>query len=281
MDGMTTSRMTPLHPTSALAAEFWEKGRSDSCPVIDMHGHMGPFYGIYFPRAEAEQMIRSMDAAGVRLLCFAHHAALNAPDVGNATALAAAQEFPGRLRVYLSVNPQYPELAARELAGFDAHRHAYVGLKFLSAYHRVCLDDARYQPALEFAQERRLPVLLHTWGGCAYAGMDQILKAAHRYPGIQFLLGHSLHGKWDDAVRVAQEAPNTWLELTAEVGLRGVVELLVERAGSDRMLYGTDLPWFDEHHYIGNLLAADITDEDRHRILHRNAEKILGLPPAP
>ncbi len=42
------------------------------------------------------------------------------------------------------------------------------------------------------------------------------------------------------------------------------------------MLYGTDLPWFDEHHAIGSVLAADITDDDVHNILHRNAEALLG-----
>ena len=34
---------------SALAREFWENGRSDSCPIYDMHGHMGPYESIYFP----------------------------------------------------------------------------------------------------------------------------------------------------------------------------------------------------------------------------------------
>ena len=51
---------------SPLARAFWEHGRCQSCPVIDVHGHMGPWAGIYFPRAQPEQMIRTMDAAGVR-----------------------------------------------------------------------------------------------------------------------------------------------------------------------------------------------------------------------
>ena len=70
---------------------------------------------------------------------------------------------------------------------------------------------------------------------------------------------------------------NTFLELTAVVGKRGVVEMLVAGAGSERILYGTDLPWFDEHFYLGNILCADISEDDRHNILHRNAERILGL----
>ena len=41
---------------SPLAQEFWQHGRSDTCPVIDMHGHMGPWYAIHFPRASTENI---------------------------------------------------------------------------------------------------------------------------------------------------------------------------------------------------------------------------------
>ena len=27
--------------TSELARDFWENGRSEACPIYDMHGHMG------------------------------------------------------------------------------------------------------------------------------------------------------------------------------------------------------------------------------------------------
>ena len=61
---------------STVAQEFWENGYAATCPVYDMHGHMGPWPAIYFPRAEPEQMLHSMDQAGVRLLCFSSHEAL-------------------------------------------------------------------------------------------------------------------------------------------------------------------------------------------------------------
>ena len=57
---------------------------------------------------------------------------------------------------------------------------------------------------------------------------------------------------------------------------RGIVEQFVSELGSERVVFGTDFPWFDYHYYIGAVLGADITDDDRHNILHRNAEKLLG-----
>ena len=50
---------------SPLAFEFWERGHSASCPIYDMHGHMGTMASIYFPRADAADMVRTMDEAGV------------------------------------------------------------------------------------------------------------------------------------------------------------------------------------------------------------------------
>ena len=90
---------------SALAAEFWENGKSASCPIYDMHGHMGAYHSIYFPRGETADMVRTMDEAGVRLLLFSHHAALNSPDLANRPSIEAVQRFPDRLRAYCTVNP--------------------------------------------------------------------------------------------------------------------------------------------------------------------------------
>ncbi len=268
---------TPIRPESDLAAEFWEKGRSESCPIYDMHGHMGEWHSIYFPRCEPAQMVRSMDTAGVKLLCFSHHASLNSPDIGNRVAVEAVRAFPDRFRAYLSVNPHYPEELARDLAGYDSAGDVYVGLKFLPDYHRVRLSDEPYRRALEFANERKLLVLTHTWGGSNYDGPDEVRRIAGTFQNAVFLLGHCFNSQWDEAVAVALEHPNTYLELTSVPGRRGVLELLCEGAGSDRLLFGTDLPWFDEHQGIGSLLSADITEDDIHNICHRNAEKLLAV----
>ena len=256
---------------SAMAEEFWQTGRCEACPVIDMHGHMGPWKGIYFPRAEADAMLGTMDAAGVRMLAFCHHAALFCPDVGNAANVEAVRRYPDRLRAYMAINPNYPDTVVADLAGFDDHRDVFVGLKLLASYHQVPWDA----PAWEFAEERGLLVLGHTWGGSAFDGEGQVRWAAGKYPNVRLLLGHSLHGAWDAAAAIAQEFPNVYLELTAVLDDRGVLEKFVAAGLSKRLLFGTDLPWFGPHHGVGAVLSAEITDEDRHNILHRNAERIL------
>jgi len=261
---------------SKLWEEFYAKGRVEDCPVYDLHGHMGSFSGAYLPRADADSMIAAMDRAGVRMLVFSSHAALSSPDIGNATAIAAVRRFPGRLRAYCAVNPNYPDIVEAEVAGFDRYRDVYVGFKFLSDYHGIAITDARYEPAWQFADERGLLILLHTWGHSQFDGPEPIRKVAEKYRRVKILLGHSCHGEWQKAIDLANDFPNVYLELTAIPDERGVLEMFVEKAGSQKLLFGTDSPWFNHHYYIGAICGAGITDEDRRNVFCRNAEKLLG-----
>jgi len=151
-----------------------------------------------------------------------------------------------------------------------------VGFKFLPDYHGIALTDQRYQPAWEYADARGLLVLTHTWEQSPYDGPAIVRQVAEQYPGVRLLLGHSCHAQWDAAVELARDFPHVYLELTAVMDDRGALEKLSDEAGSDRMLFGTDLPWFDPHHAVGALLSANISDEDRHNICHRNAERLLA-----
>ena len=57
----------------SLANEFWEKGIVPDCPVYDMHGHMGPHYGIYFKRCEPADVVAHLKRTCVKHLVFCHH----------------------------------------------------------------------------------------------------------------------------------------------------------------------------------------------------------------
>jgi len=240
---------TPINPDSSLAEEFWLHGKSRTCPIYDMHGHMGTWPAIHFPRSAPESMLRSMDAAGVQMLCFSHHDSLFSPDVGNTPAIEAVKAHPDRFRAYCAINPHYQANVERDLRNYDGE--IFAGLKLLADYHRVPLTDDRYRMAWEFADEHSLLVLIHTWSGSLFDGPQVVRQIAKRYKRARLLLGHSLRDDWDSAISIAREFDNTYLELTSLLGLNGVIELFVENVGSERMLFGTDLPWFDPQQAAG------------------------------
>jgi uncharacterized protein len=261
---------------SNLKEAFYSEGKLADCPVYDLHGHMGAFAGISFPRPEATGMVAAMDRAGVKLLVFCHHGALFTPDIGNAANIEAVRRYPHRLRAYCGINPNYQAVTESDIATYDEFPHVYVGIKMLADYHGYALTDERYRLAWEKADRDELLVLIHTWGGSKYDGPEVVRAVAERYPRAKILMGHSCHGEWDKAISLVQQFPNVHFELCAVLDERGVLERFVGEAGSDRILFGTDLPWFNHHYYIGSVLGADIDDEDRHNILHRNAERLLA-----
>jgi hypothetical protein len=67
------------------------------------------------------------------------------------------------------------------------------------------------------------------------------------------------------------------------------IEKLVEGIGSERVLYGTDLPWFDPMYPTGCVAHAAIGEEDKRNILYRNAmrlfsavrERLADIAPSP
>lgn len=260
-----------------LKDEFYRNGRFNSLPVYDLHGHMGSVYGIHFPFPDVDSMVKGMDRSGVKMLVFCHHAALLAPDIGNRSNVEAVRKYPERLRAYCGINPNYPEIIKKDLKSFDKYyKSIYVGFKFLSDYHGYALTDARYEPAWDMADGRKLLVLLHTWGGSLYDGPVPIRKIAEKYHNVKILLGHSCHGEWNKAIELLKDFPNLYLEMCAVPDERGVMEKMVEQLGAARLVFGTDFPWFSYNYYIGAVLGADISDQDRTKILSLNGQKLLS-----
>lgn len=260
--------------SSPIVKDFVERGTCPGCPVIDVHTHYGPFRGIYFPALSDEDMLRTLDRCGVELMISAHHVALLDMKRGHDLMAEACRKAPGRIYAYCCYNPCYEAEARTELKRLDTDP-AFIGIKCLSSYHQVMLSDPRYVPAFETANERGLPMLLHTWGANPYCGTKFWADLAEKYPNARLFMGHSGFGEWTEAIRLAAAYPNIYLELCAAYATRGFVEMAVRGCGAEKVLFGTDLPWFDPHYGIGCVIFTDISDEARRLILGGNARRIL------
>ncbi len=244
-------------------------------PIYDLHGHWGAFYGAHLPCSDKKKGIAHLERANVAKLVICHHHALHSPDTGNSSNVRAVRANPERLLAYCAINPNYPEDVARDLESFDEYRDIYVGFKMLSDYHRHPLSSPRYRPVWEMADSKKLIVLAHTWGGSQYDGYEEICKVASSYPNAKILLGHSIHGDWGNAVKVANKFPNVFLELTAVLDDRGILERFVKEAGSSKVIFGTDFPWFSLFYHIGAVMDADISDMDKRRVLCDNGKSLI------
>jgi predicted TIM-barrel fold metal-dependent hydrolase len=261
-----------INDQSQLAQAFWEKGGQSDCPILDFHGHMGPNMGCHLPRKTAEQMLGTMDSCNVPMICFCGHQSLFS-EFGYLDDVKACRDHPGRFRAYFPVLSNWAD-APRDIARINENPDVYVGFKFLCDYFATKLSDPVHAPYFQYADDHRMLVLSHTWQ-TPLDGADEGEKILQRYPNLVFIAGHSFHGEWDRAVQLANKYPNLYLELTAVADDRGVIDKFVKEAGSDRILFGTDLPWFTTLTCIGAVLSADITDDDRRNIFYRNGARLL------
>lgn len=133
---------------------------------------------------------------------------------------------------------------------------------------------------------RGLPVLFH----CGPVGIEP--KAAERRcqveryertirdnPDTTFILGHSGALQSDEAIRFADRYPNTWFDLSC-LGLKAMRQVL-DTVPPDRILYGTDWPFYHQALTLARVLIA--TEDDRamrRAVLHDNAARLLGLAAA-
>lgn len=242
-------------------------------------------------------MLRALRRCGVkRIVCSGHDALMADPEAGNRLMQAAVDRNPRILSAYWAVNPNYPRLSNRAPQDLEKSR-GFVGFKFLPDYHVVPLTDDRYRAALEYADAHRRLVLVHTWGGSPFNSPQMLEQVATKHPDATFLMGHSGYGDWETSVRVARDFPNVYLELTAVYAahdfamqpsgsgtpvalvsclqVNGIIEHMVAVAGSRKIAFGTDMPWYSPHYAAGAILFARISDEARKDILHCNAERLL------
>ena len=135
----------------SIAQTLWQTGKADF-PIYDMHAHMGKHFAQFHARCEAPEMIRHAQRIGVKRICFSHYSVLRGP-ASNSVAADVCRKYPDILRMYVGINPNYPERMRRDLADYDKYLPFAVGLKFLADYHKVKVTDPAYAYALDFASE--------------------------------------------------------------------------------------------------------------------------------
>ena len=241
--------------------------------VIDFHGHPGR-WGV--SETLPSTVIPAMDASGIDRSCLFdiwHPEGRRSNDI---TAGLVA-ENPDRFIGFAYVSPLLPETMVPELEraidelGLNA-------IKLYPPFVGIPLSDPMWSPIYEFANARELVVIWHT-GIEAGSAPQYIADVASQYSRAIFVAGHS--GNCPplrrQAIDAARDHANVYLETCSTFRTPGVIEQLVNEAGADRVLFGSDIPLMDPRAQLGKIIAADIGDEAKRLVLGGNARRILKL----
>jgi uncharacterized protein len=194
------------------------------------------------------------------------------------------EESGGRLW-YLGVfDPRGAEECLRVLTEAAAWS-GFAGLKLHPSLHRTFADDPGYQRAWAFAAERHLPILTHSWSisehnpAQRYSTPERFEGYVRKFPQVRLVLGHA-GGRGSgrrEAVRMANEYPNVFLDFAGDIYCYRLIETLVESVPTEKILFGSDFPWMAPSTQLSRVLLADIDDQTKRRILVDNALAVYRL----
>lgn len=174
---------------------------------------------------------------------------------------------------------------ARDLAG-KLDRQVALGARGIKVHPAVQLVHPAAKRALELYRlcgERGLPVFWHCGPVDIEPPLGRYLSQVRHYekaiaenPGTTFVLGHSGALQMDTAIGYARRYPNVWLEIASQS--LSHVRRLVDEAPHDRLMFGTDWPFY--HQAVGLakvFIATEGDDAARRALLRDNAARLLKL----
>ena len=167
------------------------------------------------------------------------------------------------------------------LAWIRTHLDHISGLKIHASLDRCegSVGNPAYEPFLELAAERHLPVLVHCGRWQKMASYLSVLETARRHPEIDFIAAH-LGGDMDslkiEAPRALRrmELRNVWFDISATREF-WTIEMAVREIGADRLLFSSDYPVMHPRMSLASVQALQLSDAEAQKIYAGNILELI------
>jgi predicted TIM-barrel fold metal-dependent hydrolase len=185
----------------------------------------------------------------------------------------------GRIAAFGSVVPYAPD-AIDELKRIKAL--GLYGVKFHAHYQNFSIDDKKYFPFYEAAASLGLITVFHMGKDIGFHGQDvctppMLKKILPLFGGVPVVAAH-LGGYmcWDETLEYLC-GENVYLDtsyLYSRV-IKPLFDKIVKKHGSEKILFGTDMPWSGTADELRLIDSLNITQSEKENILGLNAKKLL------
>lgn len=261
-------------------AQEADAGLPISVKVIDMHSHIAEkavpcVNNSLYLNADYDQIAKKMDRLGIDTTITAPWSGINYDGISAMNEVVqASNAHPGKFLGYSTANVHYKEEIDATKKYHEDYPDLFVGVKPYPPFQHFSLLDDICDDWFSYANDHHLPMLVHASDITLSKDVDVL---ADKYPNITFILAHSGAEFTVAEVNssIANKHDNVVLDITYTTTGRGMVEFLVERAGAEKVLFGSDFPMRDPAPQLGWVCYADIPFEDKKKILSGNIEKIL------
>ena len=249
--------------------------------IIDSHAHLldkkEQSVNCYIMHnSDEDSIIHKMNRIGINQILFSSFEGLTTDSLSaNKTSLEAMKKYNGRIKAYSTFNPNYPE-DLDEIINIYHKKNNFIGLKPYWPCHKYDLLGEKYEKWYEYGNINKLIMLVHTETGSSEITTAKVEQLALKYRDMAFILAHSdmSYEVAKNNIKSANKMNNIYLEITLTY-LFGILEFLVESAGADKILFGTDLPILDPAPQFAHIAYSRISIADKKKILGENINKLL------
>jgi predicted TIM-barrel fold metal-dependent hydrolase len=80
----------------------------------------------------------------------------------------------------------------------------------------------------------------------------------------------------DACVEACKKYENIFVDTAASYTFEGAIEYMVSKVGAEKVLYGSDMAFYDCRQTLGKIGLAQISEEDKKKIFGENARRIFN-----
>ena len=238
--------------------------------IVDAHAVAGGYFIRQDPMGFPE-LFAAMRKTGVDLSAVMSLRALHADARKGNDYLFSAAANDSRIIPIGVVAPNVSHFDVPDLVA-DCVDNGAAGLALFLSGQLVSLSSLSFRKTLAEAAKPGLPVIVT---GARASGTLTELAELTRGLGCALLIVAPYYGLLGELLAVLQEHPHVYTDTSWQI-TPGCIELLVEHAGPDRVLFGSGAPIRPIHPALNMVLDAEIDDATKQKILAANALRLFG-----
>jgi predicted TIM-barrel fold metal-dependent hydrolase len=241
-----------------------------------------------------EEVIKDFTDYGIEavLVALDLETTIETPPVTNEYVHAMWKRHPRRIiQAWGAVEPAKGEVALAQVKR-AATELGLIGFHFHPIMQHLAVSDRRYYPLFELINELNAAVMIDVGTTGMGAGMPgghgALVRHAHPshidqlaadFPQMKILMAHPGWPWVDETTAVALHKGNVYWEMSGWAPKHFPGNLKVDMRGrlQDKVMFGSDYPSMPYSRILKEWQELGYSDEVMEKILHKNAERILGL----
>ena len=162
-------------------------------------------------------------------------------------------------------------------------------IKLHPDYQHVFFDDERYIRLIDYAANKGLGIIVHAGEDVGlpdtiHCTPDMVLNLWKHIQPEKLILAHM--GGWKMWDEVEEKLLGLPFYLDTAIVLNPIFPVkleneqfvrMVRKHGADRILFGTDSPWYDQTKAVNDFNNTDLTQEEKDKIFGKNANDLFNF----